>query len=136
MSAIRSVVNMLGVTGNDIHPVMKQLDEDDQNRLATVLLRPDLGVRYSRTSETINITTSYGNINLDSTDLKHIKSVYVNGQEYSTIPDIDGIDALEHLTGSYGEVMLVLDEPLGRQSMGRQVRRTGGLGKGEEPGDS
>lgn len=124
MSALRSIVNLMGIAGNDIYPALKDMDEDDQNRLATVLLRPDLNVRYSRTSETLSIKTSYGSINLDGTDPKHIKNVYVNGQEYSTIPGLDGIDALEHLTGSYGEVMLVLDEPVGRRSVGRQTRRT------------
>lgn len=131
MSSIRSIVNMLGISGNDIVPSLKKLEKNDLDRLATVLLRPDLGVRYNRTSETIVINTSYGNINLDSNDPKFIKSVYVNGQEYSIIPGLDGIDALEHLTGSYGEVMLALDEPVGRQSMGRQVRRS----RRQMPGD-
>lgn len=124
MSAARSIVNLLGLPGNDMYKVLNAMEEDDQNRLATVLLRPDLGVRYSRTSETLSITTAYGSVNLDAQNPKHIKNVYVNGQEYSIIPDIDGIDALEHLMSGYGEVMLVLDEPVGRRAMGRQVRRT------------
>ena len=124
MSAIRSIVNLLGVAGNDVYPALRRLERDDLDRLATVLLRPDLGVRYSRTSETLSIITSYGSINLDATDLKNIRNVYVNGQGYSTIGGLDGIDAVEHLTGSYGEVMLALDEPIGRRSVGRQVRRT------------
>lgn len=124
MSAIRSIINMMGLAGNDIYPALRRMDEADVDRLATVLLRPDLDVRYRRTSETLTINTSYGSINLDANNPKSIRNVYVNGQEYSTIPDIDGIDAIEHLTGSYGEVMLVLDEPVGKRSFGRQVRRT------------
>ena len=124
MSAIRSIINMLGIAGNDIHPALKRLDEDDQNRLATILLRPDFNVHYNRSSETLSVNTAYGCINLDATDFTHVRNVYVNGQEYSIIPDLNGIDALTHLTGSFGEVMMVLDEPVGRRSMGRQVRRT------------
>ena len=124
MSAIRSIINLMGVAGNDLYPVLQDLDPEDQNRLATVLLRPDLGVRYNRSTETISIRTSYGNINLDSTDLKHIRNVYVNGQAYSVLSDLDGMDALEHLTGNYGEVMLALDEPMGQRSVGRRVRRS------------
>ena len=121
--SIRSIVNMLGLPGNDLVPALKKLEKDDLARLGTVLSRPDLNIRYTKTSETLVINTSYGNINVDATDLTFIKSVYVNGQEYSVLPELNGIDALEHLTGSYGEVMLALDEPVGRQSMGRQVRR-------------
>lgn len=124
MSAIRSIINLMGVAGNDLYPVLQDLDPEDRNRLATVLLRPDLGVRYNRSTETISIRTSYGNINLDSTDLKHIRNVYVNGQAYSVLSTLDGMDALEHLTGSYGEVMLALDEPMGQRSVGRRVRRS------------
>lgn len=124
MSAIRSVANLMGVHGNDIYPALKELDEAEQDRLATILLRPDLNIRYRKTSETLSIATAYGDINLDATDLKRIQSVFVNGQEYSVLSELDGLDALEHLTGSYGEVMLALDEPVGRRSMGRQVRRS------------
>lgn len=124
MSAIRSIANLLGVHGNDIYPALEQLEETEQNRLATVLLRPDLNIRYRKTSETLSIATAYGDIHLDATDLKQIQSVFVNGQEYSVLDGLDGLDALEHLTGSYGEVMLALDEPVGRRSMGRQVRRS------------
>lgn len=124
MSAIQSIINMLGINGNDIHPVLKKMDETDLNRLATVLLRPDLGLRYNQTAETLSVYTSYGCINIDSTNLNQIRNVYVNGQAYSIIEGLDGIDALEHLTGSYGEVMLALDEPMGMRSVGRQVRRS------------
>lgn len=125
MSAIQSITNLLGLPGNNLRPALEQLSEDDQNRVATVLLRPDLNVRYNATSETLAITTSYGTINVDGSDFHHIKNVYVNGQQYSVLPQnmLDGVDALEHLTGSYGEVMLALDEPVGRRSMGRQVRQ-------------
>lgn len=124
MSAIQSITNLLGLPGNNLRPALEQLSEEDQNRVATVLLRPDLNVRYNATSETLAITTSYGTINVDGSDFHHIKNVYVNGQQYSVLPQnmLDGVDALEHLTGSYGEVMLALDEPVGRRSMGRQVR--------------
>lgn len=126
MSAIRSITNLLGLPGNNLRSALQKLEEEDQNRVATVLLRPDLNVRYNPTSETLAIHTSYGTINVDATDFHHIRNVYVNGQEYSVLPQtmLDGIDALEHLTGSYGEVMLALDEPVGRRSMGRQVRRS------------
>lgn len=125
MSAIQSITNLLGLPGNNLRPALEQLSEEDQNRVATVLLRPDLNVRYNATSETLAITTSYGTINVDGSDFHHIKNVYVNGQQYSVLPQnmLDGVDALEHLTGSYGEVMLALDEPVGRRSMGRQVRQ-------------
>ena len=115
MSAIRSITNLLGLPGNNLRPALQKLEEEDQNRVATVLLRPDLNVRYNPTSETLAIHTSYGTINVDATDFHHIRNVYVNGQEYSVLPQtmLDGIDALEHLTGSYGEVMLALDEPVG-----------------------
>lgn len=125
MSAIQSITNLLGLPGNNLRPALEQLSEEDQNRVATVLLRPDLNVRYNATSETLAITTSYGTINVDGSDFHHIKNVYVNGQQYSVLPQnmLDGVDALEHLTGSYGEVMLALDEPVGRRSIGRQVRQ-------------
>lgn len=125
MSAIQSITNLLGLPGNNLRPALEQLSEEDQNRVATILLRPDLNVRYNATSETLAITTSYGTINVDGSDFHHIKNVYVNGQQYSVLPQnmLDGVDALEHLTGSYGEVMLALDEPVGRRSMGRQVRQ-------------
>ena len=133
MSAIQSITNLLGLPGNNLRPALEQLSEEEQNRVATILLRPDLNVRYSQTSETLAINTSYGTINVDGTDFHHIKNVYVNGQEYSVLPQsmLDGVDALEHLTGSYGEVMLALDEPVGRRSMGRQVRRS----RNQIPGD-
>ena len=126
MSAVQRITNLLGLAGNDLRPALQELSEEEQDRLATVLLRPDLNIRYNRTSQTLSINTSYGTINMDGTDFHHVRNVYVNGQEYSVLPQsmLDGIDALEHLTGSYGEVMLALDEPVGRRSMGRQVRRS------------
>lgn len=125
MSAVQRITNLLGLAGNDLRPALQELSEEEQDRLATVLLRPDLNIRYNRTSQTLSINTSYGTINMDGTDFHHVRNVYVNGQEYSVLPQsmLDGIDALEHLTGSYGEVMLALDEPVGRRSMGRQVRQ-------------
>lgn len=126
MSAVQRITNLLGLAGNDLRPALQELSEEEQDRLATVLLRPDLNIRYNRTSQTLSVNTSYGTVNVDGTNFHHIRNVYVNGQEYSVLPQsmLDGIDALEHLTGSYGEVMLALDEPVGRRSMGRQVRRS------------
>ena len=126
MSAVQRITNLLGLAGNDLRPALQELSEEEQDRVATVLLRPDLNIRYNRTSQTLSVNTSYGTVNVDGTNFHHIRNVYVNGQEYSVLPQsmLDGVDALEHLTGSYGEVMLALDEPVGRRSMGRQVRRS------------
>lgn len=123
MSADRNIINLMGLAGNDLYPGFSNLTEEELDRVASVLLRPDLGVRYSQTSKTVTVGTSYGQIILDAGNLKNVRSVYVNGQEYSILRDLDGVDALEHLTGSYGEVLLAIDEPIGRQRMGRQVRR-------------
>lgn len=122
MGVERTIINLFGLAGNDLYAGLKDIPEDDQIRIANVLLRPDLNLRMNRANRTVTVGTSYGAIQLDANDLRKIRSVYVNGQEYSTIPDLDGIDALEHLTGSYGEVMLALDAPVGRQRVGRKTR--------------
>ena len=59
--------------------------------------------------------------------------LYVNGQEYSTNPEVSGIDAMHALTSSNGEVMLALDEPVGRQATGRRARRPSRLSGRSHP---
>lgn len=120
----QKISNLLGSTNHEIYEGLGQVSEEDQKRLATVLLRPDLNVRYHAPTSTVTLFTAYGSILLDSSNLTKVKSAYVNGMEYSILPDLDGLDALEHLTGSYGEVMLALDEPKSRQRTGRRERRS------------
>ena len=121
---IRKIITLMGPAGNDLHDGLKALSDDDKRRIASVLFRPDLNVRYKPASKTVTVVTSYGSLLLDSENLTRVKSVYVNGQEYSILPGLEGVDALEHLTGSFAEVMLAVDEPIGRQRVGRRSRRS------------
>ena len=121
---IRKIITLMGPAGNDLHDGLKALSDDDKRRIASVLFRPDLNVRYKPASKTVMVVTSYGSLLLDSENLTRVKSVYVNGQEYSILPGLEGVDALEHLTGSFAEVMLAVDEPIGRQRVGRRSRRS------------
>ena len=81
MSAVQRITNLLGLAGNDLRPALQELSEEEQDRVATVLLRPDLNIRYNRTSQTLSVNTSYGTVNVDGTNFHHIRKVYVNGQE-------------------------------------------------------
>ena len=126
--ARRSIINMFGIAGGDIDDQLKELSSDEVTRLANVLVRPDLNVRYSPSSEAINISTGYGSVILDTSDLKTISAVYVNGQRYNTkdseqLGGMDEYDVLKNLVGSYDDVVEVLGDPVGKQYTGRSVRR-------------
>lgn len=120
---ITSLVNRLGVSGYGLERQFDAMDDDQLNEYAKVLTRPDLDARYFETSSQLSIRTWYGTVNMDGNDLTKVLNVYVNGQGYSVNPNLDGIDAMHHLTSSNGEVMLALDEPIGRQATGRRTRR-------------
>lgn len=100
---------------------LKSLDEETQERLATVLGRPDLTVRYSAIRDVIDIHTGYGLVRLDAKQPDNIKEVFINNQPYQIVTN--GIDAIEHLVGDYDDVRLVVDEATGRMSRGREGRR-------------
>lgn len=121
---ITSLVNRLGVSGYDLEKQFLAMDDDQLGEYVRILTRPDLDVRYSETSSQLSIRTWYGTVNMDGNDLTKVLNVYVNGQGYTTNPAIDGIEAMHALTSSNGEVMLALDEPVGRQATGRRARRT------------
>lgn len=121
---ITSLVNRLGVSGYGLEDQFRAMDDDQLDEYVKVLTRPDLVARYSETSSQLSIRTWYGTVNMDGNDLTKVLNVYVNGQGYSVNPNLDGIDAMHHLTSSNGEVMLALDEPFGRQATGRRARRT------------
>lgn len=121
---ITSLVNKLGVSGYNLEKQLLAMDDNQLGEYVRVLTRPDLDVRYSDTSSQLSIRTWYGTVNMDGNDLTKVLNVYVNGQEYTTNPAIDGIEAMHALTSSNGEVMLALDEPVGRQATGRRARRT------------
>lgn len=121
---ITSLVNRLGVRGYGLEKQFLAMDDNQLDEYARVLSRPDLDVHYSETSSQLSIRTWYGTVNMDGNDLTKVLNVYVNGQGYTTNPAIDGIDAMHALTSSNGEVMLALDEPVGRQATGRRMRRT------------
>lgn len=121
---ITSLVNRLGVSGYGLERQFDAMDDDQLNEYAKVLTRPDLDARYFETSSQLSIRTWYGTVNMDGNDLTKVLNVYVNGQGYSVNPNLDGIDAMHHLTSSNGEVMLALDEPIGRQATGRRMRRS------------
>ncbi len=123
-AVITSLVNKLGVAGYGLEKQFLAMDDDQLTEYVRVLTRPDLDVRYSETSSQLSIRTWYGTVNMDGNDLTKVLNVYVNGQGYSTNPGLDGIDAMHALTSSNGEVMLALDEPVGRQATGRRARRT------------
>lgn len=120
---ITFLVNRLGIGGYGLEKQFLGMDDDQLDEYMRVLTRPDLNVRYSEASSQLSIRTWYGTVNMDGNDLTKVLNVYVNGQGYSVNPDIDGIDAMHHLTSSNGEVMLALDEPVGRQATGRRTRR-------------
>lgn len=122
---ITTLVNKLGVSGYGLEKQFLAMSEDQLDEYSRVMLRPDLDVRYNETSSQLSIRTWYGSINMDGNDLTKVLNVYVNGQGYSVNPEIDGIDAMHALTSSNGEVMLALDEPIGRQATGRRARRVG-----------
>lgn len=117
MSAIKTVTSILG---DSLRKSFKDLDEDTLDRLVTIIQRPDLGATYNEKTGLITLRTAYGTIRLDGENPEHIRNVYVSGQEYDTI--LDGIDAIEHLVGSYDDVRLVIDEPIGRRALGRRSR--------------
>ena len=117
---ITSLVNRLGVGGYELEKQLLAMDQDQLDEYVRVLTRPDLDVRYSETASQLSIRTWYGTVNMDGNDLTKVLNVYVNGQEYSTNPEVSGIDAMHALTSSNGEVMLALDEPVGRQATGRR----------------
>lgn len=119
MSAIKTITSILG---DSVRKPFKNLDEDTLDRLVTVIQRPDLGATYNEKSNTIMLRTAYGSVRLDGAKPDHILNVYVSGQEYSVI--MDGIDAIEHLAGTYDDVRLVVDEPIGLRSRGRKTRNT------------
>ncbi len=119
---ITSFVNRLGVRGYDLEQQFLAMDQDQLDEYARILTRPDLDVRYSETSSQLSIRTWYGTVNMDGNDLTKVLNVYVNGQGYTANPAIDGIEAMHALTSSNGEVMLALDEPIGRQATGRRRR--------------
>lgn len=121
---ITSLVNRLGVGGYGLEKQFLNMNQDQLDEYVRVLTRPDLDVRYSETSSQLSIRTWYGTVNMDGNDLTKVLNVYVNGQGYTTNPGLDGIDAMHHLTSSNGEVMLALDQPVGRQATGRRARRT------------
>lgn len=126
--ARRSIINVFGIAGSDIDEQLKELSLQDITRLANIIVRPDLNVRYSASAENINITTAYGSVVLDATDLKTISSVYVNGQRYSPknmneLGGLDEYDVLTKLVGSHDDVIEVLGDPVGKQYTGRSVRR-------------
>lgn len=123
-SMVTALVNKLGVTGYGLEKQFAAMDEDQLAEYANVLARPDLDVHYSETASQLSIRTWYGTVNMDGNDLTKVLNVYVNGQEYTTNPGLDGIDAMRHLTNSNTEVMLALDEPVGRQATGRRQRRS------------
>lgn len=120
---VTSLVNKLGVSGYGLEQQFMNMDDGQLDEYVRVLTRPDLNVRYSETSSQLSIRTWYGTVNMDGNDLTKVLNVYVNGQGYSVNPGLDGIDAMHHLTSSNGEVMLALDEPIGRQASGRRTRR-------------
>ena len=120
---ITSLVNRLGVSGYGLEDQFRAMDDDQLDEYVKVLTRPDLVAGYSETSSQLSIRTWYGTVNMDGNDLTKVLNVYVNGQGYSVNPNLDGIDAMHHLTSSNGEVMLALDEPFGRQATGRRARR-------------
>lgn len=121
---VTSLVNRLGVSGYGLEKQFMNMTDDQLDEYVRVLSRPDLDVRYSENASQLSIRTWYGTVNMDGNDLTKVLNVYVNGQGYSTNPGLDGIDALHALTSSNGEVMLALDEPVGRQATGRRARRT------------
>lgn len=121
---VTSLVNRLGVRGYELEKQFIAMDDDQIDEYVRVLTRPDLDVHYSETSSTLSIRTWYGTVNMDGNDLSKVLNVYVNGQGYTANPSISGIDAMHALTSSNGEVMLALDEPIGRQATGRRMRRT------------
>lgn len=120
---ITSMVNKLGIGGYGLEKQFLGMDDGQLDEYVRVLNRPDLDVRYSETSSQLSIRTWYGTVNMDGNDLTKVLNVYVNGQGYSTNPGLDGIDAMHALTSSNGEVLLALDEPVGRQATGRRARR-------------
>lgn len=120
---ITSLVNRLGVGGYGLEKQFLAMDDEQLDEYARVLTRPDLDVRYSETSSQLSIRTWYGTVNMDGNDLTKVLNVYVNGQGYTTNPGLNGIDAMHALTSSNSEVMLALDEPIGRQATGRRARR-------------
>lgn len=120
---VTSLVNKLGVAGYGLEQQFMAMDDDQLDEYVRVINRPDLDVRYSATSSQLSIRTWYGTVNMDGNDLTKVLNVYVNGQGYSVNPGLEGVDAMHHLTSSNGEVMLALDEPVGRQATGRRARR-------------
>lgn len=121
---VSSLVGRLGVSGYGLEKQFMDMDDGQLDEYVRVLTRPDLSVRYNETSSQLSIRTWYGTVNMDGNDLTKVLNVYVNGQGYAVNPAMEGIDAMHALTSSNGEVMLALDEPVGRQATGRHTRRS------------
>lgn len=120
---VTALVNRLGVAGYGLEKQFINMDEDQLAEYTRVLTRPDLDVHYSETSSQLSIRTWYGTVNMDGNDLTKVLNVYVNGQGYTVNPDLNGIEAMHHLTNSNEDVMTALDSPTGRQATGRRQRR-------------
>lgn len=120
---VTALVNRLGVAGYGLERQFIEMTDEELDDYTRVLTRPDLDVHYSETASQLSIRTWYGTVNMDGNNLRNVLSVYVNGQGYTINPDLDGIEAMRHLTTSNEEVLAALDAPVGRQATGRRQRR-------------
>ena len=109
------------ILGSDVSEQVRNLSADDAERLATILSRPDIGVRLNRTRIPYGVTLSlpYGQVLLDDS-FTNIESIYINGTRFSA--EESGIDAVEKMISSVEEAKEVIGEQQGRQKRGRKVR--------------
>lgn len=110
--------------GSEMDQHVRQMTDEDADRLASILAKPTVNGRINRTRAPYGATlyTTYGSISLDH-NLNRIEHVYVNGQRFNTKEN--GLDAIEKATGTEDEIKDVLGEAVGRQRRGRKVRSRG-----------
>lgn len=108
--------------GSEMDQHVRQMSDEDANRLASILAKPDVNGRINRKRAPYGATlyTPYGSVALDH-NLNHMEYIYVNGQKFNTKEN--GLDAIEKATGTEEDIKDVLGDPVGRQGRGRKVRR-------------
>lgn len=107
--------------GPELETQVASMTDDDANKLATIMSKPNVQSRVNRTRAPFGATlyTNYGSVLLDAS-LTHIDNIYVNGQKFNVKEN--GLEAIEKATGTEAQITDVLGNQEGRQRRGRKVR--------------
>lgn len=102
----------------EIQNSLNTMNEDVLVRLAQVLERPDLNVKYYPRLNEVSVYTSYGNIRLNASKLDEIQEVHIAQTQFAF--EGNGIDTIEKLTGSYEEIKDTITHQISRPYKGRR----------------